>query len=267
MPKMLEVREVQKVLGDFRLGKISFTANRGEIFGILGPNGAGKTTTLRIVAGILKPDSGEVLFSGKSPEEFRDSTGYLPEERGLYRKWKVREVLRYFSELKGGGADPDYWLERFGLAEHAGKRVEELSKGMQQKVQLIVAVQHDPDLLILDEPFSGLDAVNINLVMKLVSEMKERGKCVVISTHILSLAERLCDRVLLINRGMEILSGRIEELSGGEVCEVEYIRDGRIVKEITDRGLRELLDLGYDIVSYRKRRLSLEEIFLREVER
>ncbi|WP_457590901.1 ABC transporter ATP-binding protein [Geoglobus sp.] len=264
MLEMLEVREVQKALGDFHLEEISFTANRGEVFGILGPNGAGKTTTLRIVAGILKPDSGEVLFSGMSPEEYRDSTGYLPEERGLYRKWKVREVLRYLSELKGG-ADTDYWLDRFGLAEHAGKRIEELSKGMQQKVQLIVAVQHDPELLILDEPFSGLDAVNINLVMNLVREMKERGKCVVISTHILSLAERLCDRVLLINRGREVLSGRIEELSGEEVCEVEYARDGKIVKEITDRSLRELLDQGYDIVSYRRRRLSLEEIFLREV--
>ncbi|MBE8538941.1 ATP-binding cassette domain-containing protein [Geoglobus acetivorans] len=264
---MLEVREVQKALGDFRLGKISFTANRGEIFGILGPNGAGKTTTLRIVAGILKPDSGEVTFSGKSPEEVRDSIGYLPEERGLYRKWKVREVLRYFSELKGNSADTDYWLERFGLTEHAGKRVDELSKGMQQKVQLIVAIQHDPDLLILDEPFSGLDAVNINLVMELVREMRERGRCVVISTHILNLAERLCDRVLLINKGMEILSGSIDELSGDEICEVEYVRDGRVVKEITDRSLRELLDLGYDIVSYRRRRPSLEEIFLKEVGR
>ncbi|AIY90994.1 ABC transporter ATP-binding protein [Geoglobus acetivorans] len=262
---MLEVRKVQKTLGSFRLENISFTAGKGEIFGILGPNGAGKTTTLRIVAGILKPDSGEVSFSGKSPEEFRDSIGYLPEERGLYRKWKVREVLRYFSDLKGVSADTDYWLERFGLADHASKRIEELSKGMQQKVQLIAAIQHDPDLVILDEPFSGLDAVNINLVMELVREMRERGKCVVISTHILNLAERLCDRVLLINRGMEILSGRIDELSGEEICEVEYVRNGRIVKEVTDRSLRELLDLGYDIVSYRRRRLSLEEIFLREV--
>ncbi|ADC65250.1 ABC transporter related protein [Ferroglobus placidus DSM 10642] len=261
---MLEVRSIEKSIGNFKLGKLSFKAEKGEVFGILGPNGAGKTTTLRIVVGILKPDSGEVLISGKNPEEVRDLIGYLPEERGLYKKWKVKEVLRYFAELKGG-VDTDYWLERFSLSQHADKRVEELSKGLQQKVQLIAAIQHDPELLVLDEPFSGFDAVNINLVVEVVKEMKEKGKCILLSTHILNLAERLCDRVLLINNGREVKSGRVDELLNEEVCEVEYLKDGKVVKELTNKSLRELIDLGYEIVSYRRRKVSLEEVFFREV--
>ncbi len=264
MVEAVKAHELSKSLGSFTLKNISFNASEGEIFGILGPNGAGKTTTLRMVAGILKPDSGEVKVFGKDPDEIKDHIGYLPEERGLYRKWKVKEVLNYFAELKGG-ANTDYWLEKLDMVQYADRKVEELSKGLQQKIQLILAVQHNPRLLILDEPFSGLDAVNINLVMEIVKELRNDRKCIIISTHILSLAERLCDRVLLINRGQEVLYGRIDELSGEEVCEVEYVKNGEIVKEITEKNLKELVESGTEILSYRRRRLSLEEIFLREV--
>ncbi len=264
MNAAVEALRLSKSLGSFILKNISFNASGGEIFGILGPNGAGKTTTLRMIAGILKPDSGEIKVFGKDSDEMRDLIGYLPEERGLYRKWRVKDVLSYFAELKGG-AETDYWIEKLGMAQHARKKVEELSKGLQQKVQLILAVQHNPRLLILDEPFSGLDAVNINLVMEIVKELRDDGKCIIISTHILNLAERLCDRVLLINRGEKVLYGRIDELSSEEVCEVEYVKDGGVVREITEKSLRELVDSGVEIISYRRRRLSLEEIFLREV--
>ncbi len=257
---------ISKTLGNFTLSSITFECNRGEIFGILGPNGAGKTTTLRIIAGLAKPDSGKISVFGRNPEKVKNYIGYLPEERGLYRKWKVSDILHYFAELKGG-ANTEYWLERFGMKEHANKKIEELSKGLQQKIQLILAVQHNPELLILDEPFSGLDAVNISLVMDLVKEMRERRRCVILSTHILNLAERLCDRVLLINMGREILSGRVDELSDEEVHEIEYRKNGRVIKEMTNRHLRDLLDSGYDIISYRRRKLTLEEIFLREVSR
>ncbi len=264
MGEAVQATELSKSLGSFTLKNISFSASEGEIFGILGPSGAGKTTTLRMVAGILKPDSGEVRVFGKDPYEIKDLIGYLPEERGLYRKWRVKEVLNYFSELKGG-ADTDRWLEKLNMAEYAGRKVEELSKGLQQKIQLILAVQHNPRLLILDEPFSGLDAVNISLVMEIVRELRNDGKCIIISTHILSLAERLCDRVLLINKGREVLYGRIDEISGEEVCEVEYLENGRVVKETTEKSLKELVESGTEIITYRRRRMSLEEIFLREV--
>lgn len=264
MSNAVEVKRISKKLGSFMLRDISFSCNEGEVFGILGPNGAGKTTTLRMIAGLIKPDSGEVGVFGEEPDRVREHIGYLPEERGLYRKWKVMDVLNYFAELKGK-AHPEYWLERFGMVEYANKKIEELSKGLQQKIQLIIAVQHDPKLLILDEPFSGLDAVNINLVMELVKEMKEREKCIIISTHILNLAERLCDRVLLIDRGREVLSGEVDELSDEEVHEVEYRKNGGIVREITNRSLKDLIELEYEILSYCKRKLTLEEIFLREV--
>ncbi len=257
---------ISKTFGNFTLNSITFECHRGEVFGILGPNGAGKTTTLRIIAGLVRPDSGKISVFGRDPERMRDYIGYLPEERGLYRKWKVSDVLYYFAELKGG-ANTEYWIDRFGMEKHENKKIEELSKGLQQKVQLIIAVQHNPDLLILDEPFSGLDAVNINLVMEIVKEMREKRRCIILSTHILNLAERLCDRVLLINNGREVLSGRVDELSDEEVQEIEYRKNGRIIKEITDRDLKDLLNSGYDIISYRKRKLTLEEIFLREVSR
>lgn len=151
------------------------------------------------------------------------------------------------------------------MRKYENKKVEELSKGLQQKIQLLVAIQHNPDGVILDEPFSGLDAINIRLVMEIVKEMKERGSCVIISTHILNLAERVCDKVLLINNGRQVISGKIDEILQEEVNEVEYLDNGRTVKEITNKPLKELIQSGLEIVSFRRRKLSLGEVFLREV--
>lgn len=196
-----------KVVGD-----LSFEVHEGEIFGILGPNGAGKTTLLRMLIDILKPDSGKIIRNYTN-----DETGYLPEERGLYMKMKVREMLMYLASLKGadrGGAmeSVEKHLEKVGLSGYADKKIEELSKGMAQKIQVIAAMVHDPGLLILDEPFSGLDPVNTKLVKDMVLGMKQAGTTVILSTHMMNQAEELCDRLLMINKGKAVLYGRLDEI-------------------------------------------------------
>jgi len=259
---LIEVKNVSKSFNGFKLKNISFEVEN-EIFGLLGPNGAGKTTTIRILVGLIKPDSGEINVLGKNPRDVIDQIGYLPEERGLYRKLKVKEVLEYLASLKGK-ADVDFWLDRFGLRNLADEKVENLSKGLQQKLQIIAAIQHNPKVLVLDEPFSGLDPVNVEFLKNLLLELK-RDKAIVISTHMLNIAERICDRVLLINRGRAVLYGRLNDIKSEEVVEVEYVENGEIKKMITNKSLRELLEDGYEIRKYVKREISLEEIFLREV--
>jgi ABC-2 type transport system ATP-binding protein len=183
----------------------------GALVGFIGPNGAGKTTTIRMIMSILFPDSGELRVLGrKSALEAKDRIGYLPEERGVYRKMKVGKFLRFIGTLKGRtraelGPKVDSWLERMGLAEVAGKRCEELSKGMQQKVQFIATVIHEPELLILDEPFSGLDPVNMRLLRDLVLEQHERGATIIFSTHVMVQAEQLCDQIVMIHQGRKVL--------------------------------------------------------------
>ncbi len=259
---LIEVKNVSKSFNGFKLKNISFEVEN-EIFGLLGPNGAGKTTTIRILVGLIKPDSGEINVLGKNPRDVIDQIGYPPEERGLYRKLKVKEVLEYLASLKGK-ADVDFWLDRFGLRNLADEKVENLSKGLQQKLQIIAAIQHNPKVLVLDEPFSGLDPVNVEFLKNLLLELK-RDKAIVISTHMLNIAERICDRVLLINRGRAVLYGRLNDIKSEEVVEVEYVENGEIKKMITNKSLRELLEDGYEIRKYVKREISLEEIFLREV--
>ena len=189
----------------------------GEVFGLLGPNGAGKTTTIRTILGILMPDSGSVRFgddgSGWSP----DRLGYLPEERGLYPKMKVLDLLQFLASIKSvprseAGDRAMLWLRRFDLEEWATRPLEQLSKGMQQKVQFIATVLHDPDLLILDEPFSGLDPINVSLLKDVLLELKADNKILVLSTHQMEDAERLCDRICLINRGAKVLDGSMKEV-------------------------------------------------------
>lgn len=221
MTDALILREVTKRFGSFvAVEGLSLRVPAGEIVGFLGPNGAGKTTTLRMVMSILYPDSGEIRVLGQPRAiDVKDRIGYLPEERGLYRKMTVQQTLRYFGRLKGlGRADlPERiarGLRRLGLSEWAGQRVEALSKGMQQKVQFLATVLHDPELVILDEPFSGLDPLNSEVLEELMFDLKARGATVIFSTHELESAERLSDRIVLINRGRKLIEGTLAEVRG-----------------------------------------------------
>ena len=214
---------------------ISFTVRRGEIFGLLGPNGAGKTTTIRMILDILRPDGGRILFDGVpfSPAT-RDHVGYLPEERGLYRKGKVLETVLYFAELRGmsrahARVEAQRWLARFGLLDASVRHLEELSKGNQQKVQFIVSVIHDPDLIILDEPFSGLDPLNQIIFKDAVQELKRREKAIIFCTHMMDHAEKLSDSLCLLNRGKIVLAGTVRGVKkayGRNCLNVEYEGDG-----------------------------------------
>ncbi|MBL0926926.1 MAG: ATP-binding cassette domain-containing protein [Phycisphaerales bacterium] len=190
----------------------------GSLCGFLGPNGAGKTTTIRMVMSIFYPDEGRVSVLGRpSAIESKDRIGYLPEERGVYRKMKVGDFLAYMGQLKGLDAHGmakrvDDWLARVGLPEVRKKKCEELSKGMQQKVQFVAAIMHDPELIILDEPFSGLDPVNARLMRSLMEDLHRRGKTIIFSTHVLHSAEQLCTRIFMINKGRKVLDGDIDQI-------------------------------------------------------
>jgi ABC-2 type transport system ATP-binding protein len=219
MTASLELREVEKRYGDFvAVAGLSLAVPAGVIFGLLGPNGAGKTTTLRMIMDILAPDAGEILLFGRRRrQEDLLRIGYLPEERGLYRKMTVIDQLLFLAEIHGldrRGALPAIhaWLARVELADWGRKKVEELSKGMQQKVQLIGTVLHQPDILILDEPFSGLDPINQGLFKDLLAEYRERGKTILFSTHGMEQAEKLCDHIGLISRGRLVLAGELKEI-------------------------------------------------------
>jgi len=215
---MLKVRNLVKCYDGFTaVDDLSFEVCEGEIFGLLGPNGAGKTTTIRTVMDIFKPDEGAVQILGQPPGAAKEHIGYLPEERGLYRDLKVLDVLVYLAELKGTPRPVARqralaWLERVELADWADRKVKDLSRGMQQKVQFVVSLVHDPELLILDEPFQGLDPVNVDLLKGLIRELQGEGKTVVLSAHQMNLVEALCDRILLINRGKRVLYGPLDEI-------------------------------------------------------
>jgi ABC-2 type transport system ATP-binding protein len=216
MTPTLELRELRKAYRNtVAVDGVSFAVPPGTVFGLLGPNGAGKTTTLRMVMDIIAPDQGEVLFSGR-PRSRADleRIGYLPEERGLYRRMTVIDHLGFLGELNGvprreGTARARRWLERLDLAEAADKKVEELSKGMQQKVQIAGTLLHEPELVILDEPFSGLDPINQVLFKDLLAEYKRQGRTIVFSTHVMEQAEKLCDYICLIAHGRSVLAGEL----------------------------------------------------------
>jgi ABC-2 type transport system ATP-binding protein len=202
---------------------LSLQVPRGAVYGLLGPNGAGKTTTIRMLLDIMKPDAGSIAIFGRPNTEsgLLNRVGYLPEERGLYRKMQVRRVLRFLAELKGlkaADADKriDEWLERFGLTtkerDWGNAKIDELSRGMQQKVQFIATLIHEPDLVILDEPFSGLDPINAQALKDAVVELKRRGKTVIFSTHVMENAERMCDSVCIIARGEKVLDGQVTDV-------------------------------------------------------
>ena len=215
---VLSARNLSKRYGSHvAVDDLSFEVRQGEVFGLLGPNGAGKTSTIRILMDIFKADTGEVELLGGRPGERRERVGYLPEERGLYRDQRVLEVLVYLGRLKGvdGATAKDRalaLLERVELEEWSGKRVKELSRGMQQKVQFIACLIHDPELLILDEPFQGLDPVNVEMIKGLMRSLVSEGKTIVLSAHQMNLVEELCDRILLIDEGRALLYGSLKEI-------------------------------------------------------
>jgi len=212
----ISLRNVNKQFGDVHAVRdLSLDVHRGSLIGFLGPNGAGKSTTIRMVMSIIYPDTGTIDVLGDSALAAKDRIGYLPEERGLYRKMRVGEYLHYIGKLKGmprsnAISAAKYWLDRMELPKVDRKRCEELSKGMQQKVQFIASILHEPDLLILDEPFSGLDPVNAELLNEVIRDLNAQGRTIIFSTHVLHQAEQLCDSILLIDRGEKILDDTME---------------------------------------------------------
>src|SRR6266550_4715418 len=234
---VLSANNIVKSFGPVRaVDGISFSVRSGTITGLLGRNGAGKTTTIRMITGIFLPDSGTIEWLDGG----RDRIGYLPEERGLYRQMKVGEILLFLAEIKGVrgagvGRVVDGWLERFELADKRDSKVEELSKGNQQKVQLIGTLLHDPDLIILDEPQSGLDPVNMVLVRNLLRELREQGKTILLSTHMMAEAERMADDIVLVHRGKVVLDGPLDFVrasAGKNTLHMEYDGDGSFLGEL-----------------------------------
>lgn len=216
---MLSIRNVTKRFGaQLANDDISFDVERGRIFGLLGPNGAGKTTLIRMITNIIMPDAGSLVLDGTSVGAIaQNDIGYLPEERGLYKKLKVVEQIAYFGKLKGlDGRDAMQrglqWLHRLQADDFVHKKVQELSKGMQQKVQFVSTVVHDPKLLILDEPFSGLDPVNAGLLIDVIKELQQRGTTILLSTHQMDQVEKLCDDIVLINKGKVVLQGAVRDV-------------------------------------------------------
>lgn len=215
----VEISHIVKTFGSLRaVDDVSFTVEPGEIFGLLGPNGAGKTTTIRIMLDLFRPDSGSVsVLGGPMTEAKKDRIGYMPEERGLYQDIPLERCLLYLGALKGLNAVEarnrmTAYLERFELAAHRHKKVKELSKGMQQKAQIIATLLHQPDLLIVDEPFSGLDPVNTQMVKDLLHEQRQQGKAIILCSHQMNLVEELCDRIVLIDRGRTLLYGSVADI-------------------------------------------------------
>lgn len=242
MSEILAVRDVRKTFGDVRaVDGVSFTVRRGTITGLLGRNGAGKTTTIRMITGIFMPDAGSIEWlAGDKGVPFRDRIGYLPEERGLYKQMKVVELLLFLAEIKSRRASEvrpkiDYWLERFELTDKRDAKVEELSKGNQQKVQLIGTLLHDPDLIILDEPQSGLDPVNMVLVRNLLRDLRQEGKTILLSTHMMAEAEKMADEIILIHRGRVVLDGTLDEVRssfGKNTLHLDFDGDGAFLGEL-----------------------------------
>jgi len=216
---VIEVSNINKSFGKTQAVKdVSFSVPAGRIFGLLGPNGAGKTTAIRMINHILIPDSGSIKINGREAgPETQKKIGYMPEERGLYKKMKVGEQLIYLSQLKGLSASEAeeaarYWLDRFEAADWFKKKVGELSKGMSQKVQFIATIAHEPDIYIFDEPFSGLDPINSEMLKEIVLELRDKGKTVLFSTHRMEQVEQMCDEICLFNNGRTVLNGNLREI-------------------------------------------------------
>jgi len=229
---LVSLKSVSKIYGSYKaVNDVSLEVSYGCIFGLLGPNGAGKTSTIRMITGITLPDNGEItLFEEPQRADHQNLIGYMPEERGLYRKLPVRTQLEYLGALKGLDKvtlkrNIDYWLDRFEIQSWAKKKTNELSKGMQQKLQFIVTILHDPKLLVLDEPLSGLDPINSEIINEIILEEKAKGRSILLSTHRMEQVEQLCDEIALMNLGKVILSGKLREVkerSGKKMVRIIY---------------------------------------------
>ena len=288
----VEIRDVTKTFGAVTaVDGLTLDVPAGSVYGFIGPNGSGKTTTLRMIMNIFYPDSGSIRVLGEERHGAAvDRIGYLPEERGLYRKMKVRDVLRFYGKLKNGNdvhGDVDSWLERLELTEWADKHVETLSKGMSQKVQFIAAVAHRPELVILDEPFTGLDPVNLDVLQQAVLDLRASGSTVIFSTHDMNTAEAMCDFVFMIFKGRKVLDGTLADVQDRYGTDTIRARiDGEAtrlhgipgVERVTDRGqIQELrLESGADsqevlaaimsrarVTHFELGRPSLHDIFVR----
>ncbi|PIE03159.1 MAG: ABC transporter [Acidobacteria bacterium] len=251
MEYALEIKDVTKKFGQFTaVDKLSLAIPKGSIYGFLGPNGAGKTTTIRMIMSIFHPDEGHINVLGHSDAAaVKDRLGYLPEEKGLYKKMKTLDIVSYFGQLKGippkkARAKARDLLEKYGLGDWIFKKTETLSKGMGQKVQVLGTLVHEPELVILDEPFSGLDPVNVELMRQIILDMKSQGKTVIFSTHVMEQAEQICDFIFLINKGKKVLDGPLHEVrrSYGNGIHIDYNGDGSILREL--KGVSRINDAG-----------------------
>jgi ABC-2 type transport system ATP-binding protein len=249
---MLEINSVRKAYAEkIAVKDLSLTVHQGEIYGVLGPNGAGKTSTIRMICGITIPDKGSITFRGEPiSERVQAKIGYLPEERGLYKKMKVADILIYLAELKGLSATDAksrsaHWMKRFEIESWATKKIQELSKGMQQKVQFISVVLHEPELLILDEPFSGLDPINSELIMDVILELKRAGKTILFSTHRMEQVEKICDSICLINNGEKVLDGNVRDVKRGygkNTIHLDFEGSDAFITALESSGLISLSD-------------------------
>lgn len=290
----LEVKNLTKTFDKIvAVDNASFEVPEGSIFGLIGRNGAGKTTTIRMMMNIYLPDSGEVVLRGtKVGQDFKNQVGYLPEERGLYKKMKVVDILYYFAELKGKTGrtlhkKADEYLKRFELYDRRLSKIEDLSKGNQQKVQFIATILHDPEFIILDEPFSGLDPINTNLLREIILEMKQKGKVIIFSTHLMDFAEKMCDHIVMIDHGKIILKGALGQIKSKYAQknisltydgDISFLNSDSIVEKISDYGnttgirlknasqsqqlLRMLLDRNVTVKKFDANDISLQEIFI-----
>jgi ABC-2 type transport system ATP-binding protein len=291
----LSIEHVSKKFGDYKANDdISLSIQKGKIFGLLGPNGAGKTTLIRMITRILLPDSGTILFDGKPHnDKHTERIGYMPEERGLYKNMKVYDHLVYLGKLKGlSAADAKaktlQWLQRLEIETWRDKKIEELSKGMSQKVQFIGTVIHEPELLILDEPFSGLDPINSQIIDEEIHRLKAEGKTIIFSTHRMEQVDQICDEIGLINKGHLILHGDVTELKNRfkqSIFEVKFVESkdtfdfsgleiveqnaNRMVLKANEKSnaelLRLLLDRGIQITSFQEILPTVQQIFIQQV--